>query len=131
MSLRLASICNPTNVRLALAAQIFVAAGVLIVFVVNAVSFAGALISLAFIRPASLPGTVRAAAQPGQVRTAVRYLLGRPAMRYPALMAGVFAFFTNSFSVTLASYSSSVFRAGPSGFALLTSLYINDAEHLH
>ena len=35
MSLRLASICNPTNVRLALAAQIFVAAGVLIVFVVN------------------------------------------------------------------------------------------------
>ena len=91
-------------------------------FVVNAVSFAGALISLAFIRPASLPGTVRAAAQPGQVRSAVSYLLGRPAMRYPALMAGVFAFFTNSFSVTLASYSSSVFRTGPSGFALLTSL---------
>ena len=91
-------------------------------FVVNAVSFGGALIALALIRTSGLSLTGRAPARAGQVRTAVSYLLGRPAMLYPALMAGVFAFFTNSFSVTLASYSSSVFHAGPSGFALLTSL---------
>lgn len=91
-------------------------------FVVNAVSFAGALIALALIHTSGLSLTGRAAARPGQVRSAVTYLLGRPAMLYPTLMAGVFAFFTNSFSVTLASYSSSVFHAGPSGFALLTSL---------
>lgn len=93
-------------------------------FVVNAVSFGGALIALTLtlIRTSGRSLTGRAAARPGQVRSAVKYLAGRPAMLYPALMAGVFAFFTNSFSVTLASYSSSVFHAGPSGFALLTSL---------
>jgi hypothetical protein len=89
---------------------------------VNAGSFGGALVALALIRTSGLSSTGRAAARTGQVRSAVTYLLGRPAMLYPTLMAGVFAFFTNSFSVTLASYSSSVFHAGPSGFAVLTSL---------
>ena len=91
-------------------------------FVVNAVSFAGALVALALIRASGLSPTATTAARSGQIRLAVSYLVSRPAMLYPALMAGVFAFFTNSFSVTLASYSSSVFHAGPSGFALLTSL---------
>ncbi len=43
-------------------------------------------------------------------------------MRYPALLAGVFTFFTMSFPVTMAAFSHSVFHAGPSGFALLTSM---------
>jgi len=34
-AMRIASVCIPTNIRLAIAAQIFVAAGVLIVFIVN------------------------------------------------------------------------------------------------
>lgn len=35
LTLRIASTCLPTNIRLAIAAQIFVAAGVLLVFVIN------------------------------------------------------------------------------------------------
>jgi MFS family permease len=43
-------------------------------------------------------------------------------MRYPALLAGVSTFFTMSFPVTMASFSHTVFHAGPAGFALLTSM---------
>ena len=91
-------------------------------FVVNAMSFVAALAALAAIRTANLVTGVRAPAAPGQVRAAVSYLISRPEMRYPALLAGVFTFFTMSFPVTMAAFSHSVFHAGPSGFAVLTSM---------
>ena len=91
-------------------------------FVINAVSFLGSLVALVLVRTSSLVTGVRASSAPGQVRAAVSYLFGRPEMRYPALLAGVCTFFTMSFPVTMAAFSHSVFHAGPSGFALLTSM---------
>ena len=98
------------------------AVGIGSAFAVNALSFVAALTALAMVRPAGLLATGPAPARPGQVRAAAQYLLSRPDMLYPAVLAGVFTFFTMSFPVTLASFSSSVFHTGPSGFALLTSL---------
>ena len=92
-------------------------------FVINAVSFLGSLVALGpgpHLEPGDrCPGVVRSPARSG---AAVSYLFGRPEMRYPALLAGVFTFFTMSFPVTMAAFSHSVFHAGPSGFALLTSM---------
>ncbi len=91
-------------------------------FVVNAASFAGALAALLMLRPAHLVAVQRTPSGPGQVRAAASYLAGRADMRYPAILAGVFAFFTMSFPVTMASFAGHVFHDGSSGFALLTSL---------
>ena len=98
------------------------AVGIGSAFVVNCGSFLAALVALTALRPAALTPTHRTPARPGQVRAAARYLLEHPEMRYPAILAGTFGFFTMSFPVTMASFSSTVFHAGPSGFALLTSL---------
>ncbi len=91
-------------------------------FVVNAVSFLGALAALAAIRTSDLATATRAPSAPGQVRAAVAYLIGRPEMRYPMVLAGTFTAFTMSFPVTMSAFSHSVFHAGPGGFALLTSM---------
>lgn len=98
------------------------AVGIGSAFVVNAASFAGSLVALAVLRPAGLNRTAPAARERGQVRAAISHLIGRPEMRYPTILAGVFAFFTMSFPVTMASFSHSVFHSGSTGFALLTSL---------
>ncbi|WP_157695249.1 MFS transporter [Nakamurella panacisegetis] len=91
-------------------------------FLVNCGSFLAALLALSVLRPADLVITRRAPAQRGQVRAAARYLMAHPEMRYPTILAGIFSFFTMSLPVTMASFSSRVFHAGSSGFALLTSL---------
>ena len=91
-------------------------------FAVNASSFVVSLVALTALRPGGLNTTARSDRQRGQVREAIGYLLERPEMKYPTILAGVFAFFTMSFPVTMASFSSSVFHSGPTGFALLTSL---------
>ena len=91
-------------------------------FVVNAVSFLGSLGALASIRTSRLMTVRRTPSAPGQVRAAAAYLVSRPEMRYPALLAGFFTFFTMSFPVTMASFSHTVFHAGPAGFAVLTSM---------
>ena len=91
-------------------------------FVVNAVSFLGSLGALASIRTSRLVTAARTPSARGQVRAAAAYLVSRPEMRYPALLAGVSTFFTMSFPVTMASFSHTVFHAGSAGFALLTSM---------
>src|SRR6195952_4719567 len=91
-------------------------------FVVNAVSFLGSLVALVSIRTSRLMSVRRTPSAPGQVRAAGAYLMSRPEMRYPALLAGVFTLFTMSFPVTMASFSHTVFHAGPAGFAVLTSM---------
>ncbi len=91
-------------------------------FAVNAASFLGALGGLLAMRKAELnPAPARATGR-GQVRAAAQHVRRHPEMWSTIVLAATFSLFTTSFPVTLAAFANSVFRTGPSGFALLSGL---------
>jgi len=87
-------------------------------FLLNGLSYGGALIALSRIRrgtPARQDGTAR------ELRPAIRYVRDTVTVRWPVALVGVIGMFTLSLPVTLASFAKSVFQSGSAGYGLLSS----------
>lgn len=91
-------------------------------FGLNALSYAGPLIGLALLRQSELVLRPRSEAATARVVDVLRYVRHRPQMLWTIVLIGVFSAFTNNLAVTLASYAKTVFRSGPGGYGLLTSM---------
>ncbi|MDQ6657084.1 MAG: MFS transporter [Actinomycetota bacterium] len=88
-------------------------------FLVNGLSYFGALIALSRIprRPRSQQQRTRSSS----VRPAIRYASATVTVRWPVVLVGVLGMFTLSLPVTLASFANSIFHSGSSGYGLLSS----------
>ncbi len=87
-------------------------------FLLNAVSYLGALVALALIgksSPAGREGSTR------DLRPAVRFVWDTLTVRWPVALVGVIGMFTLSLGVTMASFAKSVFHSGSAGYGLLSS----------
>jgi MFS family permease len=91
-------------------------------FALNALTYSGPLIGLALLRQSELVLRPRSEAAAARIVDVLRYVRRRPQMLWTIVLIGVFSAFTNNLAVTLASYAKTVFRSGPGGYGLLTSM---------
>ena len=91
-------------------------------FAFNALACTITVISLALIRPAELVKFEPGERKGGQFIEGVRYLLRKPTIFWPTVMAAFFAVFGLSLPVLMAAYANNVFDAGASGYGLLNTL---------
>jgi len=87
-------------------------------FLLNAVSYVGALVALSRIRRGTAAAQDRTARE---LRPAIRYVRDTVTVRWPVALVGVIGMFTLSLPVTLASFAKSVFHSGSAGYGLLSS----------
>ncbi|WP_104086187.1 MFS transporter [Arthrobacter sp. GMC3] len=91
-------------------------------FAVNALACAVTVSSLALIRPNELNKMAPAKRSKGQLMEGVRYVLKKPTIFWPTVMAAFFAVFGLSLAVLMAAYANNVFDAGAQGYGLLNTL---------
>lgn len=91
-------------------------------FAANAISYVAPLTALRRMRTADLRIAQRTPAAHGQLRAAIDYVRSRPDVFWPTVLAGVFGLFTANLAVTLAAFAHSVFRSGPAGYGMLTTV---------
>ncbi|MGO4385068.1 MFS transporter [Specibacter sp. RAF43] len=91
-------------------------------FAVNAFACAVTVISLACVRPAELVKCAPAKRARGQFMEGVRYVLRKPTIFWPTVMAAFFSVFGLSLAVLMAAYANNVFDAGAGGYGLLNTL---------
>jgi MFS family permease len=92
------------------------------VFLLNAVSFAGVLVSLARMRVADLYPPPAASRARARVRDAVRSVVARPRMVAPLALVFVVAAFGLNFQVTNGLMATTVFDRGAGEYGILGSL---------
>jgi MFS family permease len=92
------------------------------VFLINAVSFAAVLCSLALLRVDELHTTERAHATRGSLAEGFRYVWQRPDLKATFLMLFLICTFGVNFPIFIATMSVSVFHAGASQYGLLSSV---------
>lgn len=91
-------------------------------FLLNGVSFAAVLLSMAFFRRAELRPHPRAHRSPGSFRAGLRYVWGRPDLRAILIMLFLIGTFGLNFPIFIATMAVSVFHTDARGFGLLSSL---------
>lgn len=104
----------------AIAGTLIAAAGLTVVFWINAASFVAVLVALFRIRPRAVPAT-RGATPAARLATGVRYAWGDPTVRAMILSIGVFSFFGAPISALLPVYARDVFHRGPGAFGSLAA----------
>ena len=92
------------------------------VFLLNAVSFAGVIISLSRIRTSELTLATPAARSKHPVMDGLRYVRQRPDLVLILVMVSVIGAFGMNFAITNALMATVEFRAGPGEFGLLGSV---------
>ena len=92
------------------------------VFILNAVSFAAVLGSLALLRPADLRPRQRAERTPGSLAEGFRYVWQRPDLLAVLTMSFVFSTFGLNFPIFISAMSVRVFHAGAGQYGLLSSM---------
>lgn len=92
------------------------------VFLLNAASFAGVLLSLSKLRTDLLHPSPRVPRGKHQIIEGIRYVRTQPRIVLILAMAGVVGMFTLNFQVTNALMAADVFHAGPDGYGLLGSV---------
>lgn len=90
-------------------------------FLVNGVSFAATIVSLALMRPAEFHNAERAVGRRGGVREGFRYVAGRGDLRSVMLMLLVVGTFGMNFPIYISTMSVGVFHAGARAYGLLAS----------
>jgi MFS family permease len=91
-------------------------------FGINAISYGGPIVALLLIRESELLNRHRAAARGARLSDGLRHVARHPRMLWPIVLVGVFGMFCNNLPVTLAAYARTVYRSGPGGYGLLTSM---------
>lgn len=92
------------------------------VFILNALSFAAVLGSLALLRKAGMRPRVRAERKPGSLAEGFRYVAARPDLRVVLAMAFIFSTFGLNFPIFISAMSVRVFDAGAHQYGLLSSM---------
>ncbi|MBC7589631.1 MAG: MFS transporter [Salinibacterium sp.] len=92
------------------------------VFIVNGLSFAGVLLSLAFIRRHQLVATPRLAKAKGQIRDGLRYVTGRKDILVVLAMVFLVGTFGFNFPIFISTMSTVEFGLGATEFGLLSSI---------
>jgi MFS family permease len=90
-------------------------------FLLNAVSFAAAIASLATLDRSALTPTAPASRTRGQLRQALRYVRSTPGLAVPLLMMAAVGSLTYEFQISLPVMASRGFHAGPAGFGFMTA----------
>ena len=91
------------------------------VFVLNALSFAGVLVALAFLRPAEFHPRLARAGKGSGIADGVRHVWGRADLRAVLTMFFLIGTFGMNFPIYISTMAVSVFHVGASQFGLLTS----------
>lgn len=92
------------------------------VFLLNAASYAGVIISLFLINTAQLVPSVKAERGKHQVAEGVNYVRRRPDLALIMVLVGILGAFGMNFPITNALMATTEFRAGPGEFGLLGSI---------
>ncbi|GAA4655625.1 MFS transporter [Arthrobacter cryoconiti] len=91
-------------------------------FATNALACSVTVISLVLIKPGELVKSPPMKHSKGQLMEGVRYVLRKPTIFWPAVMAGFVSVFGMSLAVLMAAYANNVFDSGPGGYGLLNTL---------
>lgn len=92
------------------------------VFLINAVSFGGVLLSLVLIRRSSLRPVTRLPRARGQIRDGLRYVRSRPDIVVVLIMVFLVGTFGFNFPVFIATMATVEFGRGATEFGLLSSI---------
>jgi MFS family permease len=92
------------------------------VFVINGVSFAGVLLSLAFIRREQLTLAPRLPRAKGQIRDGLRYVGSRPDILVVLVMVFLVGTFGFNFPIFISTMSTIEFSQGAAAFGILSSV---------
>ena len=92
------------------------------VFLINDLTFAGALVALLMIRVNELGLQPRAARAKGQIRAGFRYVRSRPAIVVIMIMVSVIGTFGLNFSIYISTMATIEFGKGAGEFGLLSSV---------
>lgn len=117
VTFNLARIVGPS-----VAGLLIVAVGTGWVFLLNALSFVGAVAALAQMDRARLQPTELVARAPGQLRAGLRYVRGRPDLVAVLALVFLVSTFGINFYLTLAVLARNVFGLGAQAYGLLTTL---------
>ncbi|MGV8971053.1 MAG: MFS transporter, partial [Rhodoglobus sp.] len=92
------------------------------VFIVNALSFAGVLLSLVFIRRHQLVASPRLGKAKGQIRDGLRYVVGRKDILVVLVMVFLVGTFGFNFPIFISTMTTVEFGLGATGFGFLSSI---------
>jgi MFS family permease len=90
-------------------------------FLLNAVSFAAVIASLATLDRSALTPTASAPRTRGQLRQGLRYVRSTPGLAVPLLMMAAVGSLTYEFQISLPVMASRGLHAGPAGFGFMTA----------
>lgn len=91
------------------------------VFLINAISYVGVLISLSFLRVDQLHRGVKHARGPGGLAAGFRYVAKRPDLRVVLLMMFLIGTFGFNFAIYISTMAVKVFHVGATRYGLLTT----------
>jgi MFS family permease len=106
----------------AVAGLLIAVSGVGVCFLINAVSFAAVLLSLATMDRTALRPAPPAARARGQLREGLRYVARTRALSLPLLMMALVGCLAFEFPVVLPVLAEETFRGGPEAFGLMTGV---------
>ncbi|ASU86043.1 MFS transporter [Nocardiopsis gilva YIM 90087] len=102
----------------AIAGLMIAAVGSGVVFLVNAVSFAGVILGLALMRPAELHVTESVPRAKGQTREGLAYILGRPDLLLLLVMTAFVQLFGANVQNQIALITKNEFETGPAPYGI-------------
>lgn len=105
----------------AVAGLLIATVGTGICFLVNAVSYAGAVIAIAGMDSKALRPSVPSTRRPGQLREGLSYVRHTPALAVPLAMMAVIGMLAYEFQVVLPVVARSTFHGGATAFGALTA----------
>ena len=106
----------------AVSGLVIAAAGTGWAFLINGVSFAGVLVSLACLRRADLRPNARAGRARGSFTEGLRYVWGRPDLKAILVMLFLIGTFGLNFPIFISAMAIGVFHADARGYGLLSSI---------
>ncbi|MGW0484718.1 MFS transporter [Nonomuraea sp. NPDC003214] len=93
------------------------------IFLINALTFAAVISSLAFMRKSELNLADPVPRAKGQLREGLKYVIRREELLMPILLIAFVSMFSQSFSMSIALMAREVFDAGASSFGLASSMF--------
>ncbi|NUT43481.1 MAG: MFS transporter [Thermoactinospora sp.] len=93
------------------------------IFLLNALTFAGVISSLVFMRKAELNPAEPVPRAKGQLREGLRYVLANEALLFPVLLIGFVSMFAQAFMTSIALMAREVFGSGASSFGLASTMF--------
>ncbi|MGI8759093.1 MAG: MFS transporter [Acidimicrobiales bacterium] len=105
----------------AMAGVLIATVGIAVCFMLNAVSYAAAVVAFAVMRPDEIQRPPTVARRPGQLREGLAYVWSTPALRAPLLLMAVVGTLAYEFQVVLPLMARFVFDGGAGTYGAMSS----------